>query len=53
MKCVINIDNITNLYPVDVMLNHMIHDRALKGCVLYPYIFMLDVTVSDNVGHRV
>lgn len=48
----INTANLKNLKPVDLMLNDMISHKELRGIVCYPYIFMPDVSNSDNMGPR-
>lgn len=49
----INMNNIKNLKPIDVMLNDMIQDGVLNGIVCYPFLFMPDVTESDNMKPRI
>jgi GR25 family glycosyltransferase involved in LPS biosynthesis len=49
---VINKNNITNLKPVDNVINDMICSESLKTIVCYPYLFMPDVSDSDNMGPR-
>lgn len=52
MMRIINSDNIKNLKPIDLMLNNMIAAKTLNGIVCYPYVFLPDVTESDNIGPR-
>jgi GR25 family glycosyltransferase involved in LPS biosynthesis len=52
MMMKINIQNLKNLKPIDLMLNDMISYNELKGVVCYPYAFMPDVSNSDNMGPR-
>jgi GR25 family glycosyltransferase involved in LPS biosynthesis len=55
MMKIINESNIKNFKPIDLMLNDFIKDNlttGITGIVCYPYIFMPDVSCSDNIGPR-
>jgi GR25 family glycosyltransferase involved in LPS biosynthesis len=49
---VINYKNILNFQPIDLMMNYEIRANNIKGCVLYPFLVLPDVTESDNMGAR-
>lgn len=52
MLKIINSRNIISLKPIDIVINDMICSDMLKGVVCYPFLFMPDVSNSDNMGPR-
>jgi GR25 family glycosyltransferase involved in LPS biosynthesis len=52
MMNIINRHNVTNLKPIDIMINDMIRSKILTSVVCYPFLFMPDVSDSDNMGPR-
>lgn len=48
----INDVNISKLKPIDNLLNDLIIDNKISGIVLYPYLFIPDVSESDNMPAR-
>lgn len=52
MLKVVNSRNIINLKPIDIVINDMIRSNTIKGVVCYPFLFMPDVSDSDNMGPR-
>lgn len=49
---IINYRNILQLKPIDILLNELIRKKIITGIVCVPYIFMPDVSDSDNMGPR-
>ena len=39
-------------YPIDCMMNQLLAETSLQGCVLYPNIVIADLTESDLRGAR-
>lgn len=48
----INNNNIMNLRPIDNFINDLMIDGVICGTVCYPYIFIPDVSDSDNMPVR-
>jgi GR25 family glycosyltransferase involved in LPS biosynthesis len=49
---IINNHNITNLKPTDNLINELIVSNKISGVVCYPYLFIPDVSDSDNMPIR-
>lgn len=49
---IINYHNLTNLKPIDHILNNVIATKSLTGIVCYPFLVLPDVTDSNNMGPR-
>ena len=52
MLKIVNNHNIIALKPIDIIINDMMRSDILQGVVCYPYLFMPDVSDSDNMGPR-
>ena len=48
----VNDKNITNLKPIDNFINDLMKTNKIHGSVCYPYLFIPDVSDSDNMPVR-
>lgn len=49
---IVNSRNILSLKSIDIIINELISSYVLRGIVCFPFLFMPDVSDSDNMGPR-